>query len=206
MPPQLEILITSVDTRMDCALPTIEFTLRVSNRTGEVSDLCILNCEIYLAKEPTTRATKPTIGQEDLYLDRAQVLIHNLPVGQSSEAKIQVPLSIDLNNIIHEKFLALEAEELTFKLKFSGFYFFRTSGSAPHSISPITFFGPPATATIIHEVPLSIEKWRRMISSYYRNLTWLAVSRETYAELKKMMEEKGYTSYDELIRDLLEGK
>lgn len=36
MPPQLEILITSVDTRMDCALPTIEFTLRVSNGSGEV--------------------------------------------------------------------------------------------------------------------------------------------------------------------------
>jgi len=201
MPPQLEILITSVDTRMDCALPTIEFALRVSNRAGEVSDLCILNCEIYLAKKPTPHAAKPTITQEDLYLDRAQVFIGSLRVGESREAKIQVPLSIDLNNVIHEKFLTLEAEELTFKLKFSGFYLFSTRGSAPHSVSPITFFGPP-----IHEVSLSIEKWRRMISSYYRNLTWLAVSRETYAELKKMMEEKGYTSYDELIRDLLEGK
>ena len=206
MPPHLEILITSVDTRMDCALPTIEFTLRVSNRTGEISDLCILNCEIYLAKKPTPRGAKPTITQEDLYLSRAQVLIHSLPVGQSREAKIQVPLGIDLNNVIHEKFLALEAEELVFKLKFSGFYLFRTSSSVPHSVSPITFFGPPATATVIHEASLSIEKWRRMISSYYKNLTWLAVSRETYAELRKIMDNRGYTSYDELIRDLLKRK
>lgn len=117
--------------------------------------------------------------------------------------KVQVPLSIDLNNVIHEKFLALEAEDLIFKLKFSGIYFYR-SGSAPHSVSPITFYG--STATVIHETSLSIEKWRRMISSYYRNLTRLAVSSGTYAELKKVMEEKGYISFDELIRDLLKRK
>ena len=205
MPPQLEVIITSVDTRMDCVLPTIEFTLRVSNRTGEVSDFCILNCEIYLARKPTPRNTKPTITQEDLYLNTVQVFVPSMPVGQSREVKIQVPLSIDLNNAIHEKFLVLGTEDIVFKLKFSGIYFYR-SGSHPHTVSPINFFGPPTSATVVHEASLSIEKWRRMISSYYRNLTWLAISRETFIELKKLMEEKGYTSYDELIRDLLKRK
>ena len=206
MPPQLEILVISVNTRRDCVLPTIEFTLRVSNRFGEISDFCILNCEIYLAKKPTPRDAKPEITSEDLYLNTVHVFVSNLPLGQSKDVKIQIPLSIDLNNVIYEKFLALEAEELLFKLRFSGFYFFRSSTSAPHSVYPITFYGTPASSTIVLEAPLSIEKWRRMISSYYRKLTWLAISRETFLKLKRIMEEKGYTSYDELLRNLLERK
>jgi predicted CopG family antitoxin len=42
-----------------------------------------------------------------------------------------------------------------------------------------------------------------MISSYYRNITWIAISRETFLELKKLLDEKGYVSYDELIKELL---
>jgi len=201
MPPQLEILVTNVDARLDCVLPIIEITLRVTNRVGEPVDLAMLQYEVYLAKHPTQRGVRPTITVEDRFLTSGLVVVNNMPAGQSREAKIQIPLTIDLNNAIYEDLLALEREDIVFKLKFYGTYLFKPSGSAPHNVAQITFYG--TSVQVVLEASLSVEKWRKMISSYYRNITWIAISRETFLELKKLLDEKGYVSYDELIKELL---
>jgi hypothetical protein len=192
---------------MDCILPTVEFVLRILNRAGEPASLGLLNCDVYFAKKPTPSTTMPMITNEDYYLKSVQIFVDNITVGGSpKDAKVLVPLTIDLNNAIYEKLLTLETEDIVFKLKFTGVCFF---GSG--SVSSNIFYSsrpelPPPRPEFIVEASLGVEKWKRMISSYYKKLTWLPISRETYAELEKLVKEKGYLSFDELIKDLLKKK
>jgi len=138
----------------------------------------------------------PMITNEDYYLKSVQIFVDNITVEGSKDIKVLVPLTIDLNNAIYEKLLTLETEDIMFKLKFTGVCFF---GSG--SISSNIFYS--SRPEFIVEASLGVEKWKRMISSYYKKLTWLPISRETYAELEKLVKEKGYLSFDELIKDLL---
>ena len=82
-----------------------------------------------------------------------------MPAGQSREAKIQVPLTIDLNNAIYEDLLALEREDIVFKLKFYGTYLFKPLGSSLHNVAQITFYG--TGVQVVLEASLSVEKWRK---------------------------------------------
>jgi len=201
MPPQIEVLVTNVDARLDCVLPTIEISLRLATRAGgEQVLLAILHYEIYLAEQTTQRGARPAITTQDRFLTSGITTINNMPAGQTREVKIQIPLTIDLNNAIYEQLLALEKEDIIFKLRFYGTYIFR-SGSSQPNVAPITFYAT-GNQTVL-EASLSTEKWRRMISAYYRKLTWIAISRETFLELKKLLDEKGYVSYDEVIKELL---
>jgi len=200
MPPQIEVLVANVDARTDCVLPTIEISLRLTNRTGEQVLLAILQYEVYLAEQATQRGARPAITAQDRFLTSGIVTMNNMPAGQTREVKIQIPLTIDLNNAIYEQLLALEKEDIVLKLRFYGTNIFR-SGSSQPNVAPITFHG--TGNQIVLEASLSTERWRRMISAYYRNLTWIAISRETFLKLKKLLDEKGYVSYDEVIKELL---
>jgi len=200
MPPQIEVLVANVNARTDCVLPTIEISLRLTNRTSEQVLLAILQYEVYLAEQATQHGARPTITAQDRFLTSGIVAINNMSAGQTREVKIQIPLTIDLNNAIYEQLLALEKEDIVFKLRFYGTNIFR-SGSSQPNVAPITFYG--TGNQIVLEAGLSTERWRRMISTYYRNLTWIAISRETFLKLKKLLDEKGYVSYDEVIKELL---
>jgi hypothetical protein len=55
---------------------------------------------------------------------------------------------------------------------------------------------------VIRVSALPVDKWRRLLSHYYRNLSWIAVSRDTYSEFKRHMDEQGLTP-DELMKQLM---
>jgi hypothetical protein len=100
---------------------------------------------------------KPTITVEDRFLTSGLVVVNNMPAGQSREAKIQIPLTIDLNNAIYEDLLALEWEDIVFKLKFYGTYLFKPSRPGLHNVAQITFYG--TGVQVVLEASLSVEKW-----------------------------------------------
>lgn len=191
MAPQLDIPYVSVTIDNNFIVPTIVFNFQVFNRAGERLILGVLYCDILLG---------------DLYLKKETIIVSNLNVGQSQEVKIFLPITIDFNNVIYEKLLALNIEELKFLLVFLGNSVYQ-SGST-FNLSPAVFQvqtrgGITTQGEIEKEATLSIEKWKRMVSSYYKDITWIAVKRETYQHLKKLVDEQGFISFDEAIKKLL---
>jgi hypothetical protein len=92
---------------------------------------------------------------------------------------------------------AVEGEDITFKLIFKAQYQYMSGGGTYLSSR---FYGDrefvEKTAT------LPIDKWKRLLSTYYRKLTWIAISRDTYFLVKEKVEKEGLT-LDEIIRRAL---
>ena len=54
------------------------------------------------------------------------------------------------------------------------------------------------------EIGLPVDKYRRLLSTYYREIAWISVSRETYHKLRDLRDRKGATTLDELISIMIE--
>jgi hypothetical protein len=192
--PGLNIGIVSVEPNYEALIPTVKFKIQVMNATPvEPITGGFLDVDVYLIA-----------GGKDRLVGKFTSI---LPISESSAlTQIEVTenfgLTIDINNAMFEILKVVEGEDITFKLIFKTLYQYTPSGTGVYRLSS-TFHGG---ATIVTKTAtLSIDKWRRLLSTYYRNLTWIAISRETYSLLKEKMEREGLTP-DEIIRRSLAGK
>lgn len=125
---------------------------------------------------------------------------------ETKEIVSYLPLSIDVNSAIFEKLKTLSTDVLKFKFKFKGLVSFKVSTPASEIISEHKIFlesGRPNVEKAVREATMYVEVWRKLISHCYRNITWVALSRDVYLKLKKLCDETGYT-FDELIDRLIE--
>ena len=196
--PGLNIGVVTVEPDYEALVPAVRFKIQVRNETpGEPIVHGHLECDVYLAA-----------GGRDMWLGR---FVLSLPVSEGApltrdiEVSVRFPLTIDINNAMVEHLKVLEGEDITFKLIFSASYQWLESGTG-RLRSTSSFFGPtpsPTPPTAVTKIAtLPIDKWKRLLSTYYRNLTWVAVSRETYSLLKERADREGLT-IDEVIRRVL---
>jgi len=185
--PQIEIRLQRVEPKYDSyAEPTVKFIGEITNRANDRVFLVCLQCTIKLR-------------DKGLILGNVPLIISQLEQNQPKRFEIDLSFSIDSNNAVHELLKHQELEDIIFELMFTGFCLFIPPNAT--QVSQIaTWSIPPRTLTI--ELP--VDKYRRLLSTYYRDLAWISVSRETYHKLKELMNRKGATTLDELISTMIE--
>jgi len=191
----LDVRTLSVEPVYNALIPTLKFKLGIQNRSDNDYAICNLSVDAYLV-----------LGQDSMLIGSIQVPPFPLPRREVKDITFNLPLTIDVNNAIFERLKVIQSEELIFRLKMRGLCMFKSSPSAPsYTVTPRLFIegGRASTEEIVREAKLSVEQWRKLLSEYYRNLTWIAISRETYLKLKKIVDKTGYT-FDELMEKLLE--
>jgi hypothetical protein len=186
--PGLNIGTVFIETNYEALIPTVKFKIQVMNATpAEPITGGFLNVDVYSVVEG-----------KDRWLGRFTSIFP--PISTQTEVIENFGLTIDINNAMFELLKVVEGEDVIFKLIFRTLYQYIRSGI--YELSS-TFHGNVATIEKIATLP--IDKWKRLLSTYYRNLTWIAISRETYLLLKEKMEREGLTP-DEIIRRSLAGK
>ena len=166
------------------AAPTIKFSGQAVNKAGDLMHFCYLSCDVSL------KATT------ELILGSAPVVIAPLLQNQPKNFEFVFSFTIDANNVIHEMMKKQELEDVFFKLNLKGFWLHGPPGGQPP-------FSSSNTPSFHCEIGLPVDKYRRLLSTYYRNLSWVSVSRETYSLLTDLMNKKGFTSMDELMKSLI---
>jgi hypothetical protein len=189
--PGLDIGSIIVEPDYEALIPTLRFKIQVINRSpNEPITHGLLSCNVYLS----TKGKDIWIGKFATVLPVAD----DRPLPQMCEVVERFTLAVDVNNAISEYLKVLEGEDLTFKLFFEVAYQYEYySGGVRYSRFSTTFSNGSTTLAKVATLP--IDKWKRLLSTYYRNLTWIAISKETYLLLKERVEKEGLT-LDEIIR------
>ena len=193
--PGLDIGSVIVEPDYEALIPTLRFKIQVMNRSpNEPITHGLLSCNVYLS----TKSKDVWIGKFTTVLPVAD----DRPLPQVCEVVERFALAVDANNAISEHLKVLEYEDLTFKLFFEATYQYEYySGGVRYSRFSTTFSNNLTTLNKIATLP--IDKWKRLLSAHYRNLTWIAVSRETYSMLKEMVDKGEGLTIDEVLRKAL---
>jgi hypothetical protein len=197
--PGLDIGVVTVEPDYEALVPTVKFKVQVKNAVpNEPITSCLLSCDVYLS-----------IGGRDKWLGKFTSILplsEGVSLTREAEAVENFALTVDVNNAMSEHLKALKGEDITFKLVFKASYKYSECVSGTERLrSSSTFYGTPPCPTLTRIATLPIDKWKRLLSTYYRNLTWIAVSRETYSLLKERADREGST-LDEVIRRGLAGR
>ena len=179
---QLEIKIHKVEPLYDVyAKPTVKFVGEIINRVNEKVFLVYLQCDIALK-------------DKNIKLGSIPIVLSDVLQNQTKNFEIIFGFSIDSNNIIHDLLKQQELEDVNFSIALTGFCLYGPLGQPLNSTLPLS---------ITNEVSLPIDKYRRLLSTYYRDIAWISISRETYHNLSKLKDEKGVTTLDELIKSMI---
>jgi len=177
--PQIEIRVQRVEPLYDrYAEPTVRFVGDITNRANDRVFLVYLQCEITLKDKGITLGTVP-------------VAVANLPQNQTKNFEIIFSFDIDSNNAIHDLLKQQELEDVNFTLTFKGFCLYSPQGQPLNNIQE--------NISVTQEIGLPVDKYRRLLSTYYREIAWISVSRETYHKLRDLRDRKDATTLDELI-------
>jgi len=192
--PVIEIPIVTVEPYYKAFMPAIKFRIqlgeaRSSAKSAERIIGGFLNVDVSILKDKGSWDT--------VWLGR-----FTLPIAASSERPLNqytteqiFALSIDINNSMFDFIKTLNGDDIVFLLTFSGFALWYKTDNTQVVYSTNEPFGTGETS---REAALSVDKWKKLISAYYRDLTWLPVSRETYAKIAAILNDEGITP-DEFV-------
>jgi hypothetical protein len=184
--PQLEIRIQRVEPLYDkYAEPTVNFLGDITNRANDMVFLAYFRCEVALKNGGIVLGTVP-------------LAVPNLQYNLSKNFEVFFSFGVDPNNVIHDLLKQQELEDIIFAITFKGFCLYGPQGQ------PLNNMLEGISQT--KEIGLPIDKYKRLLSTYYRDIAWISVSRETYHKLRELMNKKGATTMDELITDIMEGQ
>ncbi len=194
----LDIPIVTAEPNYDAFIPTVRFRMQFSDANLNPQQPIMggmIDCNVFLKGEPALWLGKFTIS--------LPTISGNMNPREINE---NFHLGVDVNSAMFDHVKTLEGDDITFNLVFTGYTFLRQGQQNMLTTSEIPFMVKGgAQAQITKETNISVEKWRKLISKHYRNLTWISISRETYSKLKKMLDEKGITP-DELLSEFAEEK
>ena len=181
--PSLELTMIKADPLYEgYASPAVKFSAQAVNKASDHIHFCYLSCNVYL------KAAK------QLMLGSTPIVMTGLGPNQPRDVEFTFSFDIDANNAIHDVVKQPELEDVPFRLHFIGSLLFGPPGQPSASSTDASFE---------REIGLPVDKYRRLLSTYYRDLSWISVSRDTYSQLKDLMNKSGLASMDELIQQLI---
>ena len=203
-----ELVFDCVDVRSDqyAAGPTLNFTLRVAETTGEPVHAIALRCQLRI--EPAKRRYSPVEAQQlnDLFGDTSRWADTLKPVQfamasvmvpsftGSVEVAMAVPCTYDLDIASTRYFHALEDGEIPLLLLFSGTLF--TRGATGFSVTQV-----PWHKEATYRLPVS--EWRAMMDRFFPDSGWLRLSRETLLQLGEFKNARALPTWEQTITALL---
>jgi hypothetical protein len=183
----LEVNVLDVKPVLDALAPMMSFLVEIRNSSGEQATSCLLFSDVFI-KVIEGGAPK------ELYWGTMQIPVaSSVSVGQSVKLEGRLACTYDTDLTV-SKYLSVLGDEMPLKLDFYGSYTYPSSPYCGH-------FGK-----IPKDYALPTSRWKKMILEYYRDILWIPVRKDTFEELKKIIEERHLHTPDEALKALLKEK
>jgi Family of unknown function (DUF6084) len=187
-------------------VPSMFFTLRISETTGQRVEAIALRCQIRI--EPARRrytdaeAERLTdlFGETQRWADTLKPLqFINVSImvpgfAGSTDIDLPVPLTYDMEIGATRYFAGLDDGEVPLLLLFSGSVFSISDGRM--SVTQV-----PWSKEASYRLPVSV--WREAIDVHFPNTTWIKLSNLTFDDLLTFKTAKGLPTWDATILALL---
>jgi hypothetical protein len=126
--------------------------------------------------------------------------IINIPKRPDDPKEFNILFSFSLNssNAVHNLIKSMHLDlkdKINFNIQLSGF-----STGLTNSFENINF-----TRTD-QSIDLHVVDYMTLVSTYYNDLSWIPVSRDTYSMIKRIADSKGSISIDEVLRNIIDIK
>ena len=203
-----ELVFDCTGARADlyAAAPTLIFTLRIAETTGEVVNAIALRTQIRI--EPLKRRYSDAEAErlDDLFGERSRwgdtmkpmqfaMVPQMVPsFTGSTEVELSVPLTYDFEVATAKYFHGLDDGEIPFILLFSGSIFLR--GEIGFSVEQI-----PWHKETCYRLPVSV--WRQAMDVHFPNQAWIRLRRETLDALARFRSGHGLRDWDDTVFALL---
>ena len=186
--------------------PSMAFTLRISDTSGQRVEAIALRCQIRI--EPSRRRYSAAEAERlnDLFgetqrwaetlrpLQFTNVAIMVPRFTGSIELDLPVMLSYDLEIGSTRYFAGLDDGEVPLLLLFSGTVFGMTDGRLQAQ-------QVPGSKEAAYRLPISI--WREAVDAHFPNSAWIKMSRQTLDELQRFKTRTALPTWDATIQALL---
>ncbi len=186
--------------------PSMAFTLRISDSSGQRVEAIALRCQIRI--EPSRRRYSAAEAERlnDLFgetqrwaetlrpLQFTNVAIMVPRFTGSIELDLPVMLSYDLEIGSTRYFAGLDDGEVPLLLLFSGTVFGMTGGRLQAQ-------QVPWSKEAAYRLPISI--WREAVDAHFPNSAWIKMSRQTLDELQRFKTRTALPTWDATIQALL---
>jgi hypothetical protein len=203
-----ELVFDCIGARADkyAVVPSMFFTLRVSETTGQRVEAIALRCQIRI--EPARRRYSDDEAERlnDLFGDTQRWADTLKPVQfinvsimvpgftGSTDIDLPVPLTYDMEIGATRYFAGLDDGEVPLLLLFSGTVFGISDGRM--SVAQV-----PWSKEASYRLPVSV--WRAAIDSHFPNTAWIKFSNLTFDELLRYKAAKGLPTWEATILYLL---
>jgi hypothetical protein len=203
-----EIVFDCTGARADlyAAAPTLIFTLRIAETTGEVVNAIALRTQIRI--EPLKRRYSDAEAERlvDLFGERSRwgdtmkpmqfaMVPQMVPsFTGSTEVELPVPLTYDFEVATAKYFHGLDDGEIPFILLFSGSIFLR--GETGFSVEQI-----PWHKETYYRLPVSV--WRQAMDVHFPNQAWIRLRRDTLEALARFRSRLTLRDWDDTVDALL---
>jgi hypothetical protein len=203
-----ELVFDCTGARADryAVVPSMFFTLRISETTGQRVEAIALRCQFRI--EPARRRysdeeaerLNDLFGETQRWADTLKpVQFTNISVmvpgfTGSTDVDMPVPLTYDMEIGATRYFAGLDGGDVPLLLLFSGTVFCVADGKM--SVSQV-----PWSKEASYRLPVSV--WREAIDAHFPNTAWIKFSNLTFDELLRYKAAKGLPTWEATILHLL---
>lgn len=204
--PELAFDCTGARADKYAVVPSMFFTLRISESSGERVDAIALRCQFRI--EPARRRYSDAEAERlnDLFGDTQRwadtlkpLQFTNVSVmvpgfSGSTEIAVPVPLTYDMEIGATRYFAGLDDGEIPLLLLFSGTVFGTANGRM--SVTQV-----PWSKEASYRLPVGV--WREAIDAHFPNSAWIRLSTHTFDDLLRFKAAKGLVTWEATIEKLL---
>ena len=186
--------------------PQLTARVRVEDASGQSVHAIALRCQVRIQpqRRPYVGAEQRRLlgifGDRDRWVDtlRPFLWMHCNTTVQgftgSADFDLALPCTYDFEVLGSHYLHALEGGAVPLTFLFSGMVF--TKGIAGFGVQQV-----PWDCEAHHDMPVRV--WRQMIDAYFPNTGWLRLDRDVLARLVRFRAERGLTSWEETLGELL---
>ncbi len=188
------------------AAPTLLFTLKVDETTGQQVHSVSLRCQIRIQPAQRRYSAEEAERLLDLFGETPRwgdtlkpMQFANLSVmvpgfAGSTEFDLSVPCTYDFEVATAKYFHALDDGEIPLLLLFSGTVFCRGAGG--FSVEQV-----PWDKETAYRLPVRV--WRELMDMYFPNSAWLRLRLDTFDALQRFKSHQALPTWDETLEALL---
>jgi hypothetical protein len=187
-------------------VPSMSFSLRISETSGQRVEAIALRCQIRI--EPARRRysadeaerLNDLFGETQRWADTLKpIQFSNVSVmvpgfGGSTDVDLTVPLTYDMEIGATRYFAGLDDGEVPLLLLFSGTIFCIADGRM--SVTQV-----PWSKEAAYRLPVSV--WREAVDAHFPNSAWIRMSTYSFDELLRFKASRGLATWEATILTLL---
>jgi hypothetical protein len=203
----LDIAVLDVAPEPWAAVPTLRFSLQITERSGEPVHALALQCQIRIEPQRRGYTDAEQARLLDLFGRPEQWATTRTPFPWTheslvvpgftgvTEVDLQVACTYDLEVVATKYLHALEDGEVPLLLLFAGTMF--TRGQSGFSVQRISW-----DLEARHQLPVRV--WGEVMDHYFPGSGWLRLDRTTLRRLQQFKAHHGLTTWEQTVQRLLE--